>query len=277
VLDLWLADSQYDDLLLWRRWGYALQIQAASSVPYRSLLKAVANCYVLGSSWDNVAAVMSVLYGIPLTISDNETVEAIFTDASGLQIVTSQNVYTFPASANVLVSVGGVVNQGDPLTDALTFFVPEQGSAPGWLSALTIGTGFLVGSFSGPLTFDNTAVPLQVTYDGSGNTKVSFELGGSPTDVTNFWDDVHANGLASGKTLAEYMDTRTNKTGQPGPLNLPSTVNPLEFLFQNVFRYNVFIARMRQPASLGGDLASLSSEVLRLVTPPHKACITVND
>jgi hypothetical protein len=79
-------------------------------------------------------------------------------------------------------------------------------------------------------------------------------------------------------TLANYMDLRpAGAPGQPGPDDLPSTINPLQFLCQNVLRANGLVLYLR-PSQFGdGALGMGLSWVLREVLPPQVAVVTYTD
>jgi hypothetical protein len=136
-----------------------------------------------------------------------------------------------------------------------------------------MGPGFLTPGFLQDLVFENKDVPLIVEEDVDGFTKVSWELGGFPGDVEKFFDDLHARGVAAGETLANLLDTRTNKVGEPGPSNLPATINPFEFLCQNVLRNNAYMVKVRT-SSFGRDAVGLNAaKILRKVHQPWTAII----
>lgn len=60
------------------------------------------------------------------------------------------------------------------------------------LAALALDRGFLSACFYGDLVFENKNVPLIVDESHpSGFTYVSFQVGGMPNDVKQFFDDIH--------------------------------------------------------------------------------------
>jgi hypothetical protein len=138
-----------------------------------------------------------------------------------------------------------------------------------------MGSGFLSVGFFGDLTFENKDAGLIVEENVAGYTKVSWSLGGFPGDVTKFWEDVHESGVAAGKTLAMYLDIRPTPVGQPAAINLPSTINPLEFLCENFLRYNTFLVKIKVN-QLGPDkLPSIPADALRKIIPPQTAMIVL--
>lgn len=69
------------------------------------------------------------------------------------------------------------------------------------LTALALDSGFLSACFFGDLVFENKVVPLQVAPEPrQGYTFVKFELGGFPSDVEKFFDELHERGIAAAET-----------------------------------------------------------------------------
>jgi hypothetical protein len=82
-------------------------------------------------------------------------------------------------------------------------------------------------------------------------------------------EKANAAGKASGATLAELLDQRTNKVGQPAQSALPAYVNPIEMVVGNIMRNNLFVIRMNA-ASFGENApGSTMLSFLRTVIPPH--------
>jgi len=103
----------------------------------------------------------------------------------------------------------------------------------------------LSGDYLSGLTFSNTSVPLDYSVDDTGKAIVTFEVGGYPGDVDTFWENVRQGEIEGGQTLAEMLDTRTDPIGEPQPQNLPSTINPTEFMLENVMQNNLFLVWIR--------------------------------
>ena len=203
----------------------------------------------------------------------HETVEVITEQHGELLIITDARVYRFNSAATPSVAVGDTVKPGQALTDALQIFDLSRGEVPAGLDALYIDRNWVSPVVYNGLVFSNEEVDLVV--DTSGDyTKVSFDVGGSPTDAAAFWDEVHARGVAAGQTLAHLLDVRESPTTEPGPASLPATVRPLEFLIQNILRGNTSIVIMRH--GLGpGALGLKYTTRLRKVVPPGTALLFV--
>jgi len=212
---------------------------------------------------------------VPLVIEATETVEEIVADDFWQWVITDQHAYRFVRGSTVLVSVGQVVHSGEPLTNTLEFYEFNRGQVPPPedIRALAIGRGFLAEGYFQDLVFENKIVPTVVTTDDLGLTKIEFEVGGFPGDVDRFWNTVHAKGVVSGQTLAHLLDQRTIKVGEPGPIALPTTINPLGFLLQNLFRQNLTVVVVK-PSLFGPNaLGTGRARVLNKLVPPHTALI----
>lgn len=286
---LWLFRGEFDFEHIYRQFGYILGLKLQSSKGYRDLLNAIFDAIVGGTAQAQISRAFAAITGIPLVMETQETVEHITLDGGGRLVITDQHVYRFQADATMLVEVGDVVTAGDPLTDALEIIELNRGQVPSSVEALALGEGLLASCFYGDLVFENREVPLEVEEDHvSGYTYVKFGLGGFPLDVERFFDDLHARGIelataeidtCAGETrvgtLAHVLDTRVNQTGEPLARHLPSTINPLQFLVQNVLRNNVFLVRVKA-AGMGRDALGLYNvRHLSKIVPPHTAMLLI--
>jgi hypothetical protein len=272
---LWLYHGQWDWHTVYEQFGYALKLHLASSEGYRDLINAILDAMMEGTKLRDLHYALSAITGIPLVIETKEIVQVIEPDRRSLCVITDRHAYKFPLGSQPLVQVGQTVQGGDPLVDTLQFFEFGRGTAPAELSGLVLGPGLLSSKagFWGDLTFDNKDVPLTVEENVSGKTKVSFEIGGFPEDVKLFWDLTHMAGVIRGQTLANLLDKRKNPTTEPSAANLPATVNPLQFLCANYFRYHAIVAKVRVDLLGKNALGMWSAAVLKRIMPPEKALI----
>jgi hypothetical protein len=178
------------------------------------------------------------------------------------------------------VAVGDVVPAGQEICDA--FQIEELSGANAdysWLPAVGFAESFISGPYMAELQFKNKDVALDyMGLDADGKAIVQFAVGGFPGDVEFFWEFVQAAGKLPGqKTLAELLDKRTNPVGQPGPLNLPATINPMAFVLENICKNNLFVIRVK-PAAFSDTAPGLSMfSRLRRVVPPHTTYIVFVD
>jgi hypothetical protein len=272
-IGLWLFKGQFDWEHTYKHFGYVLGMHLTpSSESYRDLVNAVMDALVEGTAEKHIEAVVAAVAGIPVVIEATEVVEAIITDHRGLLIATDQNAYRYSDASTAIVAVGDTVVAGQQLVDSVEFFDLNQGATPA-INAVTLDEGFLLSDYYGEITFYNKTVPLVVDTT-EAKTKVSFELGGWPASVQQFWDDTHTRGVASGNTLANMLDVRDNPTTEPDATNLPATINPLEFLVENLLRFNAYVVRIKVAAT-DATLGFENLRFLRRITPPWTTVIVL--
>jgi hypothetical protein len=274
-ITLWIFKVKIDWQYLYQQFGYIVGLQpTASSLAYKNLLNAVMDAFTTATSYNAVAQIVEAMTGIPRVKNQGEVVQVIAQDSGQTIIATDQNIYTFVLGVTPIVTVGQVMNQDDQLIDAVQIFEPRNGAVPSFLQQLSLGSGFLLADIANELIFQNKSVPLQVQTNVNGFTKVVWALGGFSADITTFFNDLHSRGVANGATLANYL---APGVPNPGPNNLPSTINPLAFLFQNVLRDNALVVYMRTsqfgPRALGTNFAW----ILRQVLPPETTIIIFAD
>lgn len=277
-LGLWVFKGKFDYENVYRQFGYALGFQLQSSEKYKGLMIAVLDALVEGTTVNHLREAWSVITGIPLIAADSETVEEIRTEIDRQVVVTDKNAYYFTLDTTITCSVGQTLLRGDSLCDGMSFHEFNRGQVPDVteLASLAVGNGFVASGYYGPLIFENKDVALVVEEDVDGYTKVSWELGGWPGDVAQFFDELHANGVAAGQTLANLLDVRPvgNRDTEPTAASLPATINPLEFLCQNVLRNNTIVIRIKA-AALRDGLGLNTAKVLRKIVPPHATVIVL--
>ena len=91
--------------------------------------------------------------------------------------------------------------------------------------------------------------------------------------MDKFFNEIHARGVANDETLAHLLDTRTNKVGEPTTVNLPATINPLQFLAETALRGNAFVVRLSMAAFGEGAAGLQHVQFLRKIIPPHTAML----
>jgi len=268
---LWAYGGQFDLNYVYVQFGYVLGLRLDSGQFYKDLLNAWWNQYLEGFSVLHLQAFMSALSGAPIIVDPTETVEVVRDEGDRKLVVTNRRSYEVPSGGNVVVAVGDVLHAGDPLSDA--FRVIELGGASPDLSffqSAAFGNNFLSGRRIAELGFRNALV--SVVYggvDAEGRTVATFEVNGFPGDVEAFWEEVQRRGRESGKTLANLLDVRDHPTDEPGPDSLPRTINPLQFVFENFLKNNLFVLLARQAAFASGAPGISLFRCLRDSIPPH--------
>jgi hypothetical protein len=273
-LPLWIVGEEISNNRIYERYGYAVGIYNEASLNYRDFLCAFYEGLVQGTARRHIEDAISAVCDIPLVKTDEETVELIKTDGAGLVIVTDANVYRFSADAEAIVAVGDVLAAGDRLTEGLRVDDFKHG-IPEDLQSLSVGRSYLAEGYYGDLIFQDLTTELVAEDDVDGATKVSFALGGFVGDVDRFFDELHEKGVAAEQTLADLLDVRENPTTPATSINLPATINPLEFLVNNVLRNNAFLVRIKLEELGPNNLGLGHLRHLRRLVPPHTAMIVL--
>lgn len=161
-----------------------------------------------------------------------ETVIDISRDHIGKLIVTDANVYRIPNIAEIIVTVGQELAQGDSLCDALIVHEFNRGTLPPDCDYIMLGPEQLGGQYPDGLCFRNSDLPTIVsTVDGK--TRIRFQIDGLPDQVEQFWEQVTAAENALGRTVLEYLLDRDN----PPEGSAPATINPASFIAQHILRW----------------------------------------
>lgn len=285
IVGVWLFKAKFDDELIFNQWGYTLGLRLPSSEYYRSYINTIIDSSVAGTTCLTVRRLVSLLAGLPLVESDGEVVTFVARDSRATLVITDSQVYKFPLTASVTVSVGDELLAGDVMTSDLLFFDENRSEMPTELQLPAFSTGkeFLPVGFYGSILWPNREVPLTATDTPSG-VKISFQLYGLPGDVDRMFDLLNSPN-AYGQRLSSYLDTRGPKTqvGNCDPedrpeassIHMPSTINPFKLLRDLPFRKSLSLAIVN--ASQVGEFAirSWNSSQLRNVIPPHSALVFV--
>lgn len=267
TLLLWSWFSEVRKDYLYDYWGYAVPFRGSYDAPSKDLVNTVFDATTGGTTRLQVRQFFALTSGVPLIRQPVEVVQAVYSTPIEVCVITDLEVYKFSADTELTVEVGDTVHQGDSIAETLQFFDLNTGTVPAWMTALYLDPGYLVGDYSSGLTFENEEVPLEVS-ELDGRTVVQFAVGGRSEDVALFWDEVHARGLAQGRTLAQYLDLRSDPSNDPTADSLPETVNPAQFVVENLLRFNLLIVRMRTQSTAPEAVTSEAEHVLRTILPP---------
>ena len=276
AITLFAVNLEVQDDTAYTHFGLPLGLPNSTHPNYLQFLNAYADSIYCGPAHEQLCRMLSAVCDIPIAEED-ETVEAVLVDSDGTQlVVTPKHCYRYPANNTLAVASGDSIRAGQTLSDAVCIYDLRNGEVPTSLIGITAGADLLAPAYVTGLHFTNADVPLVVdTEHASGKTFVSFTLGGHPSTVAQFWDDVHARGIADGTTLAELLDVRTTLPTQPTAGSLPAIINPAEFLIQNILQANTCIILIR-PGLLpqtGMDFSWLRH--IRRALPPHVLVLTI--
>lgn len=277
VITLFATGVEVQDDTAYTHFGAPLGLPNSQHPNYTAFLNAYADSVYCGPAHDQVCRMLTAVCDIPFVQDDEETVEAILPDGDATTVVvTDKHTYRYPVNNTVLVAVGDRVTAGQALTDAAQLFELRDGEIPEDVRSLTVGSDLLAPGYVPGLQFVNDDVDVTVDADhASGRTYMSFALGGHPATVEQFWDDVHTRGIAQGTTLAELMDVRPSLPTQPNVATLPTTINPAQFLVQNLLRAHTCILLIR-PTLLPHTGMNFSwLRHVRRALPPHVLLLTI--
>jgi len=269
---LWLFKTGWDKNYPEKHYGYLFDLQLPSSTCAMRLLNAVMDAAIDGTSRRHIDEVVAAATGLDFCRTDGEIVELVTTDRNGLVLATDRNVYRFPSSVVPQVSKGDVLAAGDQLVDALQPIELNRGTES-VVPLIELDRGFLPADFAYSLVFNNLESP--VTVSEGGTTALEFDVGGAPNDVALFWQLVRAAEQERGYTLAQLLDRRTPPlASEPTTATLPATINPAEFLADNLLIGNALLYVVKsQFATEGLGLSWL--RVFRDIVPPWNAVIVI--
>lgn len=241
-LALWLYNAKFDLKSIQQIYGLPIGVDGSSSEDYKQLINNIYDCLILGMSSGRLASILGHSLQSPVA-KTNEVIERIHSSDRKV-IITDKNVYFLPPKASASVSVGDAVITGTSLSTGLKIQELRNGSDIAGINAITLGKGFISNQFAHDLTFINKTVPTKITTVGD-TTDLSFEVGGHPFDVDHFWEAVHRNGKAQGKTIAQGLDSRQIKVGEPTAESLPTNINPLQFLVDEIIPGGITLVTVR--------------------------------
>jgi hypothetical protein len=273
-IELWFHRTHWDDLRMQKHFGFVAGFALPSSQNYNDLVNAVLDGITEGGAGGQLQDAFAAICDIPVVQDEEETVEHVLTDARHLLIITDRRGYRFPKDATAIVAVGDTVRAGGQLVDTVEFIEFHDGTVPDDLLGIELEPGMLAGDYYGGIAFENTEKDLAVDTSGIF-TYVSWEVGGWPQDVQQFWDSFHARGVANPPTLAQLLDVRETPPDEPSAASLPATVNPLKFLAENVLRNNAFVVRIKHNRCGPNALSLNLTRYVRQIVPPHTHMIVV--
>lgn len=276
-LGLWVFHGEFDSDFIFRHYGFVVDAKDRSSDLYKLMVNALWDAHVEGLSKLRLGQFLSALSGHPFTRNAGEVVEVIRNEPGRRLVVTDKEVYEFPEGTVLTVAVGDTLLLGQLMSEAAEIIELSDPTNRDLsrIPALSLGESSLSGPFIGELVFRNKVVPFDFTVDENDCAEVRFEISGFPADIETFWRQAQAEGKASGATLAELLDQRPNPSGQPAAANIPATVNPLEFIIDNLLENNLFVILMK-PGQFTADAPGLEHfRSLRAVVPPHTAFVSI--
>jgi hypothetical protein len=271
-ITLWMFRPSIDDEYIYNHFGYVVKLWGKSSQSYKDLVNHVYDSIVLGTSFGRTVDAICAITGIPVA-KGNETVIEVYKDSRSQLVLTDKNAYRVSDLATVTVAPGDELKVDQAICDSLEIFEFNRGEYPESITGLSLNPGLLPGNYLNDLGFLNSDSATEITYDDNGVIDIRFPIGGHPFDVEAFWEEVHSRGVASGTTLANLLDTRTNKEGDPVESNLPSSINPFGFLAANVLRNSAFVVSIKTQAIMPNGVGLDKLGYIQRLIHPHTAMI----
>jgi len=280
AIDLWLFNSSVEIGTLYAQFGYVLGLHATRSLStYRELINAYWDSMQKGPTGVYVRQALAAICGVPSVINPSETVLYVLSHPERRQVVTDKAVYDFSPNATITVTAGQTVYQGDILCDAIRVVEgPDILNLTSQdLAAITIGPGFLNVPLKSTLTFTNDN--YSVAYEASGGENI-YQLDGVlglDEDLATFWQFVHDHGKEVGFTLGNALrkvPAVSPFTPDPTPSEVVSTVNPMKFLVENLFKTGLIVCLVKTN-SMGPHASLQDLTVMRQILPAHVAILYV--
>jgi hypothetical protein len=273
---LWFSLASIDIQNVYTQFGYALGVWMKSSTYYREFISAIWDLLILGPTQLALKTAFSALTGIPFA-EGGETVRKIIDESPYFKHVqTDKNLYTFKAGATILVSVGDVLVSGELMTSSLVIYEPDvnspDASAFGFKGFSIQDTLMNPVGLKGPVIFEDAEVSVSyLGLDANNKAIVQFAVSGFPSDVDAFWRRSHQEGLKTGKTMASLLDTRVVQDTPTTPADLPTTINPFNFVLDHIFVNNLYLIYI-EPQNFASDSPGLGSlDMLYPYLSPHTA------
>lgn len=255
LLALWVYRPKIDKQSIQLIYGQPIDINGRSTPEYKQFVNSVYDSLILGMSCGRLGLILGGALDLPVSVED-EVVERIYSEIRKV-IITDKRVYFVPTAAEPTVEEGDATVKGQSLTDALMVRELKRNSNIDDIYAINLGNGFIGNEFAYDLGFVNKFVTPTVSTDDYGYTKFSFEIGGHPLDVDKFWELVHSRGVDKGLTIAQGLDKRVEKVGEPTEESLPSSINPLRFLVDEMIPGGLTLVSIKIE-SLGAELPRMS-------------------
>jgi len=265
---MWLYGTNTDHGDLFSHFGWAAPaIVPAPTVRYRTIINSVWDTRVVGPNSLAFRTACAAYYGVPC-VQQRETVQLILTGQYGSTVViTDKNSYAVDQNLAVCVKDGQVLFPGDYLVSDLC--VEDMPDA-----ILQSGVPYIdIATTSGTLRFANSTQNTTYTQDSTGWADVRFPVTdpstpGTSAALTNFWEDMVAQGKASGSSVAAALSTRP-VTGQPPAAMVARTVNPAEFLLKRLLGGNVVLVALSNKLPIPSDTLDF-----RQLAPPYTLIVT---
>ena len=275
AVTLWLFNSKEDLKYIYNQFGFVVSLYAKQSTEhYKNLINAAFDNLIKSSNSMALRIALSSLVGIKVVQRQTETVQVINKNQGRLQIITDYDVYDFKLESTPIVAVGDVVHAGDIMVDSVQFYENANAvNAP--ITSLALDPEMFNMNLNGNLIFPNRSLNTTYSQDSSGFVSLRFPLGGNADDIETFWTYADTQGKATGKSVAQSVRLDSN-SGQPAVNQVPSTINPMQFLIDKALQANItlIVIKVSELEFISGFGALV---LLRRFIPPHVALFLCNE
>lgn len=266
LIILWMYHAEEDMEELYKNFGTLFDIYLPTSESYKALLQNVINLFVEGPTITALNSAYSALAGSPSVIEKTEIVEDVYADSVRRYVITDKSVYRISLEQELAtyITIGAVLHNGQPLTRGV-ILIDTVISSNWWQyelnsEKLAIASHVFVSDPASQLFFSNSVELLAYT-----GTELNFPVTGRAEDVAAF--QTHINQPANKSAL---LDKLGMTEGSPSAL----AINPIDFVFQNIFKNNTLLLKLEFYSDAQLKLFFDLLPVIQRYLPSHVYIIT---
>lgn len=269
---LWVYQAELDNAEVYNNFGVLFGLNLPTSESYKTLLQAILNVAVAGPTITALNTVFAALADVPVILESRETIEDIYSDTTNTHIITDKNNYrlVLTQELSAVVIIGETLYAGDILSSSVKLV--DAVIDPVWwrreikTSKLGFASHVFAANVNNQLFFQNTLTRVEYT-DG----KLRFPVLGKSVDVEAF------EAYINEPDRPGYVGRRSqllSKLGIEPHTNGSLTINPVDFVFKNIFKNNTLLLKLDFAA--GAPLSRFFAlfPMLQKYLPPHVYVIT---
>lgn len=278
---LWLTNVDIEEQNLFRQFGFIFSQFTASGEDYRLAIEYVIKAFAGGPSIGILDTLVATLAGAPVIAEARETVQGIETFKGKRLVFTDLSVYEIPADAELRskVTPGTVMLAGEPLT-LITEVIDLTTDSSWWrrVPGVTLGASFFsygIKSIGFLNTSSAVTVTGQIDPEDNDTRLAEFQVVGTQADTKAFWQHVNTQSAEQGVYFAPRIWTRARAVDGNGNPDyaIGVTVNPLQFLVEEMIGTNLLVVRItaNNLKGVGRFLGNIT--LLKEATPAHMAVL----
>jgi hypothetical protein len=233
---LWVYNSEEDRESVYSNFGVLLDLYLPSSESYKNIISGLFNLLIDGPNIKALNIIFAAFNKTPTILENYETIEDIYLQENTHYIITDKHVYKISAEKGMAsnVKVGAKLAAGEILSDSVKLV--DSLINPAWWryeiesNKLAFSSHVFMVNPSHQLFFENSIKLL--TY---ANGKFTFPISGRPEDVDSFHDYINASPV---------KEELVQKLGRAADESFSLAINPLDFVFTNVFKNNTLLLKL---------------------------------